>query len=125
MSAGFRRGVAVAVLAGLALTASGCETMQRISEGAYRNAVSDGVVDELNAQGVELRERPACKTPETEAASVVRVTCTAHTRTGEPVAVHGVAYDADTDRPRETYVVTVAGREVLRKDCLGVGCGQR
>ena len=41
---------------------------------------------------------------------------------GEPVTVDGVAYNADTDRPRETYVVTVGGREVLRKGCLGLGC---
>lgn len=101
---------------------SGCKVMQRISDGAYRNAVADGTVDELKNQGVELQERPSCKTPESETDSVVRVNCTASTRTGEPVTVDGVAYDADTGRPRETYVVTVGGREVLRKECLGLGC---
>ncbi|MFG2085059.1 MULTISPECIES: hypothetical protein [unclassified Spirillospora] len=106
----------------LALAVSGCETTQRISEGAYRNAVTGGTVDELKAQGIELRERPDCTTPETGAHSVVRVNCTAHTWTGEPVIVAGVAYRADTGRPHESYVVTVGGREVVRKDCLGAGC---
>ncbi|TDC90770.1 hypothetical protein [Actinomadura sp. 7K507] len=106
----------------LVLTMSGCTPMERVSEGAYRNAVTGGTVDELKAQGIELRARPECKTPETGTASVVRVNCTAQTRTGEPVAVEGTASQADTGRPRESYVVTVGGREVLRKDCLGSGC---
>ncbi|TMQ95855.1 hypothetical protein ETD83_21970 [Actinomadura soli] len=107
------------------LLASGCEMTQRVSEGAYRNAVSDGVEDELKGQGIELQERPLCTTPQTGADSVVRVKCTALTRTSEPVTVDGVAYNADTVRPRESYVVTVAGREVLRKDCLSLGCVRR
>ncbi|WP_396454617.1 hypothetical protein [Actinomadura sp.] len=118
------RRVPVAALAVLlALSASGCKVMQRISEGAYRNAVTDGVVDELKARGVELRERPNCTSPKAETGSMIRVNCTARTRTGEPVTVEGIAVDADTDRPQETYVITVGGREVLRKDCLGLGCG--
>ncbi|GAA2249908.1 hypothetical protein AB0C84_35060 [Actinomadura sp. NPDC048955] len=106
----------------LAVTMSGCKVMQRISDGAYRNAVSDGVVDELDAQGIKLRERPDCESPGRETDSVVRVDCTARTTTGEPVVVEGVAHDADTERPLEAYVVTVGGREVLRKECLGLGC---
>nr|WP_218935595.1 hypothetical protein [Actinomadura citrea] len=101
---------------------SGCKVMQRISDGAYRNAVTDGVVDELDARGIELRERPDCESPGRETDSVVRVDCTARTTTGERVTVAGIARDADTERPRESYVVTVGGREVLRKDCLGLGC---
>ncbi|WP_141578477.1 hypothetical protein [Actinomadura sp. WMMA1423] len=112
--------VVLAVL--LALTMSGCKVMQRISDGAYRNAVTDGVVDELAARGIELQERPECESPGRETDSVVRVDCTAVTSTGEPVVVEGVAHDADTERPLESYVVTVGGREVLRKDCLGLGC---
>jgi hypothetical protein len=112
--------VVLAVL--LAVTMSGCKVMQRISDGAYRNAVTDGVVDELDARGIELRERPDCESPGRETDSVVRVACTARTTTGEPVTVAGIARDADTERPRESYVVTVGGREVLRKDCLGLGC---
>ncbi|TDD35729.1 hypothetical protein E1287_12985 [Actinomadura sp. KC06] len=114
----------LAVLLALPLVA-GCEVTQRISEGAYRNAVSDGVENELQRQGIELQERPLCTTPQTSADSVVRVNCTALTQTSEPVIVRGVAYNADTVRPRESYVVTVAGREVLRKNCLSLGCGKR
>lgn len=73
----------------LAVTMSGCKVMQRISDGAYRNAVSDGVVDELDAQGIKLRERPDCESPGRETDSVVRVDCTARTTTGEPVVVEG------------------------------------
>lgn len=109
----------------LAVTMSGCKVMQRISDGAYRNAVTDGVVDELDARGVELRDRPECRSPGRETDSVVRVDCTARTTAGEPVAVEGIVRDADTERPRESYVVTVGGREVLRKDCLGLGCEHR
>ncbi|MES9609683.1 hypothetical protein AB0C69_39245 [Actinomadura sp. NPDC048032] len=106
----------------LAVTMSGCKVMQRISDGAYRNAVTDGVVDELGEQGIELRERPDCRSPGRETDAEVRVDCTALTTTGEPVTVEGVVHDADTERPRESYVVSVGGREVLRKSCLGLGC---
>ncbi|MGP4021802.1 hypothetical protein [Actinomadura sp. 3N407] len=112
----------LAALLVLVLGASGCETTQRISEGAYRNAVTGGTVEELKAQGIELRKRPDCKTPDIKTRSVVRVNCTARTWTGEPVTVDGVVHRADTRRPRESYIVTVGGREVLRKDCLGAGC---
>ena len=120
-----RRLPAVALAVLLAVTMSGCKVMQRISEGAYENAITDGVVDELRIRGIELRERPSCGSPAANTDSVVRVNCTARTRSGEPVTVEGVAYDADTDRPRETYVVTIGGHEVLRKDCLGLGCENR
>ncbi|MFA1543365.1 hypothetical protein [Actinomadura monticuli] len=117
-----RRAPAVALAVLLALTMSGCKVMQRISEGAYKNAVTDGTVDELKSRGIELRERPSCTSPGANTDSVVRLSCTARTTTGEPVTVEGVAHDADTGRPRETYVITVGGREILRKSCLGLGC---
>lgn len=117
-----RRVPAVALAVLLAVTMSGCKVMQRISEGAYKNAITDGVVDELKIRGIELRERPSCESPAPNTDSVVRVNCTARTQAGEPVTVEAVAYDADTDRPRETYVITIGGREILRKDCLGLGC---
>lgn len=120
-----RRVPAVVLAVLLAVTLSGCKVMQRISDGAYRNAVTDGVVDELKAKGIELRGRPACESPGRETDSVVRVTCTAETTTGKPVSVDGIAVNADTDRPRESYVITVDGREVLRQDCLGLGCDPR
>lgn len=112
--------VCAAVLVVVAL--SGCEAMQRISEGAYRNAVSDGTTGELRARGVELEGRPDCELTDTGSDAVVRVRCTARTRSGEPVTVRGVARDADTSRPRELYVVTVGGHEMFRTDCLGFDC---
>lgn len=112
--------VAATVLLVAAL--SGCDAMQRISEGAYRNAVSDGTTDELRARGVELERRPDCALPETGSEALVRVHCTARTRTGEPVTVRGIARDADTPDPRELYVVTVGEREIFRTDCLGPDC---
>ncbi|QFG23997.1 hypothetical protein [Actinomadura sp. WMMB 499] len=116
-----RAGVAGAAL--LAVVAvSGCEPMQRISEGAYRNAVSDGTADELRARGVELADRPDCELPETGSDALVRVHCTTSTRAGEAVTVRGVAHGADTPRPRELYVVTVGEREIFRTDCLGPDC---
>jgi len=36
--------------------------------------------------------------------------------------VRGHADHAETAHPRESYSVTVDGREVLRKPCLGAGC---
>lgn len=112
--------VVAAALAVVAL--SGCEAMQRISEGAYRNAVSDGTTDELRARGIELADRPDCELPETGSDALVRVHCTTRTRTGEAVTVRGVAHGADTPRPRELYVVTVGEREIFRTDCLGPDC---
>ncbi|WP_312874824.1 hypothetical protein [Actinomadura litoris] len=126
MSRGARRPPPVAVLplvAVLVLALPGCKVMQRISDGSYNNAVTDGVATELRDRGIELRARPHCETRDS-GSSVVHVECTAETSTGEPVAVRGVAADADTARPRENYVVTVAGRQVLNQHCLGDGCGR-
>ncbi|WP_242891629.1 hypothetical protein [Actinomadura litoris] len=120
MSGGARRLLLVAVLV---LALPGCKVMQRISDGSYNNAVTDGVATELRDRGIELRARPHCETRDS-GSSVVHVECTAETSTGEPVAVTGVAADADTARPRENYVVTVAGRQVLNQHCLGDGCGR-
>ncbi|MFC9976260.1 hypothetical protein ACFVH6_35745 [Spirillospora sp. NPDC127200] len=117
------RAVVVALVAMVSL--SGCELMQRISEGAYRNAVTDGVVKELDDRGVRLRARPECGSLESGPADTVRITCTAVTTAGEPVRVTGGAADAGARHPRELFVITVGGREVLRRDCLGLGCAER
>ncbi|TDD95437.1 hypothetical protein [Actinomadura rubrisoli] len=117
-----RRLPAVAMAALLAVPMSGCKVMQRISDGSFNNAVTDGVVAELRDRGVRLEHRPSCKTPDSGSTSVVRVHCTARTRAGEPITVTGLAEAADTAHPRELYVVTVGGRELFRKDCLGLGC---
>jgi hypothetical protein len=115
-----RRVQAVVLAVVLAVTMSGCKVMQRISEGSYRNAVTDGVVAELKKRGIRLKARPSCKTPKT--GDTVRVSCSALTKAGQPVVVTGIARDADSARPREDYTVTVAGRQVLEQDCLGLGC---
>jgi hypothetical protein len=110
--------VAALAVAGL----SGCGAMQRISEGAYRNAVADGAVADLRAKGVQLHRRPVCQTPSTGTVAEVRITCTARTTGGEPVEISGTVTSADTSEPREHYQVTVGGRLLINRDCLGPGC---
>jgi hypothetical protein len=113
---------ACALAVALTLALSGCDLMKRISEGAYRNAVADGTVAELAGQGVRMDRRPDCTTPETGDDTVVRIHCAGRTTTGAAVVVTGGAVQADTPHPRESYVVTVDGRVLLRKQCLGRGC---
>ncbi|WP_067492005.1 hypothetical protein [Actinomadura hibisca] len=115
---------AVLVALALMVSLSGCELMQRISEGAYRNAVTDGVIKELGDRGVRLRARPECGSLEQGDGGVVRISCTATTAAGEPVRVSGTATGAETHDPRELYVITVGPREVLRSHCLGLGCAR-
>jgi hypothetical protein len=114
--------LAGAVLACLTLLLSGCSVTRTISAGAYRIAVADGTVAELQRLGVMVKRRPECHMPDTGSPTVVRITCTGQTTTGQPVGVRGVVTAADTSRPDENYVITVGGREVLRKSCLGRGC---
>jgi hypothetical protein len=113
-----------AVLLPLVIMLTGCGLMERISEGEYRNAVADGTAEELAERGTPVGERPVCVTPSTGTEAVVRIHCTARTTTGAHVEVSGQAARADTDRPSEDYVITVNGREVLRRNCLGAGCYQ-
>ncbi|RFU38719.1 hypothetical protein DZF91_26185 [Actinomadura logoneensis] len=110
--------VALLAVAGL----SGCGAMQRISEGAYRNAVADGAVADLRARGVRLHARPVCQTPSTGTVAEVRITCTARTTDGQPVQIRGTVTAADTAEPRERYQVTVGGRLLIDRDCIGTGC---
>ncbi|WP_030165890.1 hypothetical protein [Spirillospora albida] len=116
-----RRAAMACLAALLVLTLPGCKVMQRISEGAYRNAVADGAVAELRERGFDVPERPDC-TVRASGTDLVRVNCTGRTGTGRPVTVEGIARDAGAEHPRETYVIAVDGREVLRQDCLGLGC---
>ncbi|XVQ10347.1 hypothetical protein ACQP1W_48885 [Spirillospora sp. CA-255316] len=113
---------ACALAVALTLALSGCDLMKRISEGAYRNAVADGTAAELAGLGVRMDRRPDCLTPDTGDDAVVRIRCTGRTATGARVVVTGGATQADTPRPRESYVVTVDGRVLLRKQCMGRGC---
>ncbi|WP_433333166.1 hypothetical protein [Spirillospora sp. CA-294931] len=112
---------AAAAALALVLALSGCDLMQRISEGAYRNAVADGAQAELKERGIRLTGRPDCRTD--GAGSVITVRCTATTDAGRHVAVTGVAAEAESANPRERYVITVDGRRVVDAACLGVACG--
>ncbi|MEW2352463.1 hypothetical protein [Spirillospora sp. NPDC029432] len=115
------RTAAVAVLLALALT--GCDMMQRISEGAYRNAVADGTVAELARHGIAMDRRPDCRLDEPLTDATVMVRCTGHTSAGARVAVYGETERAATRRPEESYEIRVDGRAPIRTSCLGVSCG--
>jgi hypothetical protein len=111
------------LLAGLlAFSLSGCEMMTRISDGAYRTAVTDGSIVELKEHGIRLDGRPDCSSPKPKPGSVVVIDCTGRTAGGEPVVVTGRTTAADSDHPRERYVITVGGRQIVDKTCLGRGC---
>jgi hypothetical protein len=108
----------------LVLVLCGCGPMERISEGAFRNATATGAGMELERLGYHVHGRLVCVLPRGNTLAVVRVTCAGRTVTGQQVAVDGIAHGADTRTPAERYVITVGGREVLRKPCLGLGCGK-
>ncbi|WP_019629039.1 hypothetical protein [Actinomadura atramentaria] len=109
----------------LALSAGGCRVMQHISEGAYRNAVRDGTVDDLGARGIALRGKPSCEFPKRAGDDMLTIRCTGRTAGGDPVTVTGRAARVSQTDPLEDYVVTVGDRVVLRQDCLGLGCVHR
>jgi hypothetical protein len=111
-----------AMAALLAFSLSGCEMMTRISDGAYRTAVTDGSIRELKEHGIRLDGRPDCSSPKSRPGSVVVIDCTGRTAGGEPVVVTGRTTAAESAHPRERYVITVGGRQVIDKDCLGQGC---
>jgi len=111
-----------ALAAALAVSLSGCEMMTRISDGAYRTAVTDGSIRELQERGIKLDGRPDCTSPKARPGSVVVIDCTARTVGGEPVEVTGTTSDSGSDHPRERYVITVGGHQVVDKACLGRGC---
>jgi hypothetical protein len=125
----------VAALVVVLLAVTGCEPMRRGSEGAYRHAVADGATAELARLGVRMRRSPDCTTSVTPVTSqaapgtpgpgggtLVRVRCTGRTTNGARVEVSGHATRAETARPRESYTISVDGREIVRKPCLGAGC---
>lgn len=114
-----------AALVCLVLALSGCGVMQKISVGAYKNAVADGAVAELTELGIKVDGRPECRTSDAGSTDVFRIGCTGRTAKGEPVVIRGDVTDAESSNPIESYVITVGGRVVLRKDCLGLGCEKR
>jgi hypothetical protein len=108
----------------LVLTLCACGPMERISEGAFRNATASGAGMELERLGYRVDGRLICVLPRGNTLSVVRVNCAGRTVRGQQVALSGIAHGAETKNPKEQYVITVGGREVLRKPCLGLGCGK-
>lgn len=106
---------------------TGCADPSRaISLNAYRNAVATGTVEVLDARGIEVRDRPTCRTPGARTTSVgggFSVRCTATTVRGAPVTVTGSVREVGTRRQAEHYEITVAGEVVATTRCLGTGCG--
>jgi hypothetical protein len=66
-----------------------------------------------------------CRTLSADTMAVVRVQCLGRTTRDEPVRVDAVASDAGSAHPRQEFVITVGGREVVRTSCLGQGCQDR
>jgi hypothetical protein len=111
------------VLVLIALLAASCgNPVRRVSESSLLNATAKGTADELRGIGYTVRSRMNCRTLSADTLSVVRVRCVGRTDRGEPVRVEAVAYEAGSAHPRQDYVITVSGREVVRRPCLGQGC---
>lgn len=117
-------GLATVVLA-VAVMAGGCAgPVRTVSESSLRNATATDATDELRGLGYTVRDM-RCSTLSADRISVIRVTCTGRSSRGEPVRVDAVAYQAGSAHPRQEYVITVAGREVVRRPCLGQACRDR
>lgn len=120
-----RAGLALA-LAAVAVVVAGCaDPAKAISAAGYRNAVSLGARTELAQRGVQLRDRPTCRSTGAENARVgsdFTVECTASTPDEVAVTVHGVVTAAGTPSQREDYVIRLDGGLFLHLDCLGLGC---
>jgi hypothetical protein len=110
----------------LVLALTGCSEEHlvavRISEGALKVATSNGSAAELRALGYTAKGKIACRTPLGNTLAVVRVNCTGTTADRQPIRVTGIAREADTLEPKQEFVITIGGLEVLRKDCLATGC---
>jgi hypothetical protein len=111
------------VLLLIALLAASCgNPVRRVSESSLLNATAKGAADELRGIGYTVRGGMKCRTLSADTLSVVRVRCVGRTDHDEPVQVNAVAYEADSAHPRQEYIITVSGREVVRRPCLGRGC---
>lgn len=105
---------------------AGCgDPARTVSLNAYRNAVATGTADELAARGMRLHDRPHCRTPGAQHASVdsgFTVRCTTSTVDGLPVLVLGSVGAVGTSEQTEHYEIRVGERVVLRAPCLGRHC---
>ncbi len=121
-----RRVVPLVCVLVMAVSPAACTNPARkISESSLRNATARGAAEELRGLGYVIRKGMRCRTLSADTMSVVRVQCTGRTTREEPVRVDGVASDAGSANPRQEFVITVGGREVVRAPCLGRGCEDR
>jgi hypothetical protein len=104
----------------------GCANpVRKVSESSLRNATARGATEEMRGLGYTIRKGMRCRTLSADTLSVVRVQCLGRTTRNEPVRVDAVAFDAGSAHPRQEFVITVSGREVVRTSCLGQGCQDR
>jgi hypothetical protein len=107
----------------LLLALAGCtDPVRKVSESSLRNATARGVTEEMRGLGYTVKKGMRCRTLSADTLSVVRVQCLGRTTRDEPVRVEAVASDAASAHPRQQFVITVGGREVVRTSCLGQGC---
>ena len=117
--------VPVGVLALVTLAAGCTDPVRKVSESSLRNATARGATEEMRGLGYTIRKGMRCRTLSADTLSVVRVQCLGRTTRNEPVRVDAVASDAGSAHPRQEFVITVGGREVVRTHCLGQGCQDR
>lgn len=107
----------------LAVLCGACTNpVRKVSESSLRNATARGATEEMRGLGYTIRKGMRCRTLSADTMSVVRVQCLGSTTRNEPVRVDAVASDAGSAHPRQEFVITVSGREVVRTHCLGQGC---
>jgi hypothetical protein len=105
------------------LLAGACtDPARKVSESSLRNATARGATEEMRGLGYTIRKGMHCRTLSADTMSVVRVQCLGRTTRDEPVRVDAAAFDAASAHPRQEFVITVSGREVVRTHCLGQGC---
>lgn len=105
------------------LSSTGCaDSVRKVSESSLRNATARGAAEELRGLGYTIRKGMRCRTLSADTMAVVRVQCLGRTTRDEPVRVDATASDAGSAHPRQEFVITVGGREVVRTDCLGQRC---
>jgi hypothetical protein len=108
------------------LPSFGCtDPVRKVSESSLRNATARGATEEMRGLGYTIKKGMRCRTLSADTLSVVRVQCLGRTTRDEPVRVEAVASDAASAHPRQEFVITVGGREVVRTSCLGQGCQDR
>jgi hypothetical protein len=114
--------VLILVLLVLVLVAACTNPVRKVSESSLRNATARGATEEMRGLGYTIRRGMRCRTLSADTMSVVRIQCLGRTTRDEPVRVDAVATAAGSAHPRQEFVITVGGREIVRTHCLGQGC---